>query len=338
MAEQTAEKLDGLGRSAVLLLAVGQDHAAQILKHMNPREVQQLGTAVTSLSNVNSDTVNAVLHNFYDTIQSQTALGMDTGEFVRGALTKALGEDRANTVLDRMVAGTDSQGLELLKWMDARSIADLVRQEHPQIVAIIFSLLDADQASAVFEYLPEKVRADVVLRIASLEGIQPAALKELDNIMSQQLTGSSQSKQSALGGIEAAANIMNLLDGSTEAAIMEQIMEIDPTVGEKIQDKMFVFEDLADVDDRGIQTLLREISTDTLLLALKGADEALKEKIFRNMSKRAAEMLREDMQVAPPAKLSDVEGAQKEILGVARRLSEAGEINLGGGGGGDVFL
>ncbi|HLF96938.1 MAG TPA: flagellar motor switch protein FliG [Methylococcaceae bacterium] len=337
MAEQTAEKLDGLGRSAVLLLAVGQDHAAQILKHMNPREVQQLGTAVTSLSNVNSDTVNAVLHNFYDTIQSQTALGMDTGEFVRGALTKALGEDRANTVLDRMVAGTDSQGLELLKWMDARSIADLVRQEHPQIVAIIFSLLDSDQASAVFEYLPEKVRADVVLRIASLEGIQPAALKELDSIMSQQLTGSSQSKQSALGGIEAAANIMNLLDGSTEAAIMEQIMEIDPTVGEKIQDKMFVFEDLADVDDRGIQTLLREISTDTLLLALKGADEALKEKIFRNMSKRAAEMLREDMQVAPPAKLSDVEGAQKEILGVARRLSESGEINLAGGGG-DVFL
>lgn len=338
MAEQMADKLDGVGRSAVLLLAVGQDHAAQILKHMNPREVQQLGTAVTSLNNVNADTVNAVLHNFYDTIQSQTALGMDTGEFVRGALTKALGEDRANTVLDRMVAGTDSQGLELLKWMDARSVADLVRQEHPQIVAIIFSLLDADQASAVFEYLPEKVRADVVLRIASLEGIQPAALKELDSIMSQQLTGSSQSKQSALGGIEAAANIMNLLDGSTEAAIMEQIMEIDPTVGEKIQDKMFVFEDLADVDDRGIQTLLREISTDTLLLALKGADEALKEKIFRNMSKRAAEMLREDMQVAPPAKLSDVEGAQKEILGVARRLSEAGEINLGGGGGGDVFL
>jgi flagellar motor switch protein FliG len=337
MAEETGEKLDGLSRSAVLLLAVGQDHAAQILKHMNPREVQQLGAAVTSLSSVKAETVSVVLHDFFATIQGQTALGMDTNEFVRGALTKALGEDRASTVLDRMMSGTDSQGLELLKWMDARSIADLVRQEHPQIVAIIFSLLDADQASAVFSYLPEKARSDVIMRIASLEGIQPAALKELDQIMSVQLTGSSQSKQSNLGGIEAAANIMNFLDGSTEAAIMEQIMEIDPTVGEKIQDKMFVFGDLVDVDDRGIQTLLREISTDTLLLALKGADDALKEKIFRNMSKRAAEMLREDMQVAPPAKISDVEGAQKEILGVARRLSESGEIALGGSSG-DVYL
>ncbi|TAN53102.1 MAG: flagellar motor switch protein FliG [Methylococcaceae bacterium] len=335
---ETETKLNGVNRSAIFLLTMGQDKAAEVLKLLTPKEVQQVGAAVAGLGGINHEMVDQVLVDFVEGIRGHTSLGMDTSEFVRGALTKALGQDKAGNVIDRILSGTDSAGLEQLRWMDARGIADLIRMEHPQIIAIVISLLEPDQAAQVLAALSEKVRADIAMRIATLEGVQPAALKELDRIMASQLSGNAQAKASAVGGIEAVANILNFLDGSTESAIMEQIMEIDADIGEQIQDKMFVFDDLVDLDDRGFQTLLREVSSENLLLALKGADEALKEKIFRNMSRRAAEMLREDLEVAPPAKLSDVEGAQKEILAIARRLADAGEINLGGGGGGDVYL
>lgn len=337
MAEEDI-KLTGVNRAAIFLLALGQDKAAEVLKLLSPKEVQQVGSAVAGLSKVTHSLLDDVMKTFIESIRGHTSLGMDTNEFVKGALTKALGQDKAGNVIDRILSGADSAGLEQLKWMDARGIADLIRMEHPQIVAIVISLLDADQAAQVLTFLSEKVRADIVMRIATLEGVQPAALRELNLIMAKQLSGNAQAKQSAVGGIEAVANILNYMDGSSESAIMEQIMEIDADVGEQIQDKMFVFDDLVDVDDRGIQTLLREVSSENLLLALKGADDALKEKIFRNMSRRAAEMLRDDLEVAAPAKLSDVEAAQKEILSVARRLADAGEINLGGGGGGDVYL
>lgn len=323
----------------MFLLAVGQDKAADVLRLLTPKEVQQVGASVTGLGQVTQSDLDQVMISFIEGVRGHTSLGMDTSDFVKGALTKALGQEKAGNVIDRILSGTDSAGLEQLKWMDARSIADLIRMEHPQIIAIVISILDPDQAAQVLAALSEKVRADIVMRIATLEGVQPAALKELDRIMATQLSGNAQAKASAVGGIEAVASILNFMDGSTESAIMEQIMEIDADVGEQIQDKMFVFDDLVDVDDRGFQTLLREVSSDNLLLALKGADEALKEKIFRNMSKRAAEMLREDLEVAAPAKLSDVEKAQKEILAIARRLADAGEIQLGGGGGGgDVYL
>lgn len=330
-------KLNGVDRSAILLLALGQDYAAEVLKVLTPKEVQLVGSAVSGLYNITRDTLDDVMKSFIMGVRGNTSLGMDTGEFVKGALTKALGQEKASNVIDRILSGADSAGLDQLKWMDARSIADLIRLEHPQIIAIVICLLEADQAALVLAALPEKMRADIVMRIATLEGVQPAALRELNKIMAAQLSGSAQSKQSAVGGIEAVANILNYMDGSNETAIMEQVMEIDAEVGEQIQDKMFIFEDLIDVDDRGIQTLLREVTTENLLMALKGADEALKEKVFRNMSRRAAEMLRDDLEVAAPAKLSDVEAAQKEILAIARRMADAGEISLGGGGG-DVYL
>ncbi len=336
MVEAEAE-LDSSERAAVLLLALGQERAAEVLRHMGPKEVQIVGTTMANLSNISSDSVNTVLEEFVGTIHKQTALGIDSDQYIRNVLTDALGSDKAGSVIDRILLGRNSKGIEQLKWMDARSIADLVRQEHPQIIAIIISLLDSDQAAAVIGYLSERMRGDVLMRVATLETVQPVALKELDEIMEKQLTGNDNVKSSAIGGIDTAANILNYVEGSVEAAVMEHILEADPDLGQQIQDKMFVFENLSEVDDRGIQTLLREISTDSLLLALRGADDALKEKIFGNMSKRAAEMLRDDLEAAAPAKLSDVELAQKEILMVARRLDEAGEISLGGGGG-DEFV
>ena len=263
----------------------------------------------------------------------QTELGMGSDEYIRNMLTSALGADKASGIIDRILLGRNSKGLEQLKWMDPRAIAELIRLEHPQIIAIVLSFLDPDQAAGVLSEFPERVRTDVIMRVASLDGIQPAALQELDEIREKQFSGGANVKSSALGGVKKAADILHFVDGAIESRVIEQISEADEELSQKIQDNMFVFENLIDVDDRGMQTLLREVSSEQLLLALRGAPEPLREKIFKNMSSRAAEMLKDDLEAAPPAKLSDVEAAQKEILTVARRLSDAGEINLGGSGG-----
>jgi flagellar motor switch protein FliG len=324
-------KLDGTQQAAMFLLAVGQERAATVLTHMGPKEVQQIGAAMVELRNITADMVDDVMEKFITSIRNQTALGIDSDEYIRNMLTKALGADKASTIIDRILLGRNSKGLEQLKWMDPRSIADLIRPEHPQIIAIIMALLDSDQAAETLSYLPERMRSDVIMRIATLQGVQPSALMELDDIMDKQLSGNANVKSSTLGGIETAANILNVLDSAIEASIMDQITEANSELGQKIQDKMFVFEDLARIDDRGIQTLLREVSTDSLLLALRGADDEMKQKIFGNMSRRAAEMLRDDLEAAAPARLSEVEAAQKDILSIARRLADAGEIQLGGG-------
>lgn len=289
------------------------------------------------LGNISNEMVDGVLEEFIVTIKDKTALGVDSDAYIRDMLTNALGADKAGSIIDRILLGRDSKGIDQLKWMDARAIADLVRFEHPQIVAIILSLLDADQAGAVLGLLPENMRSDSLMRIATLEGVQPAALRELDEMMEKQLTGGENAQASAIGGIDTAANILNFIDGAVSEAMMEEISENDAELSQKIQDKMFVFSDLIEVDDRGIQALLREVSTDQLLLALRGVDDGLKEKIFGNMSKRAAEMLRDDLEAAPPTKLSEVEQAQKDILSIARKLADAGEIALGSGGGDDLI-
>jgi flagellar motor switch protein FliG len=248
-----------------------------------------------------------------------------------------LGADKAGSIIDRILLGANSKGIEQLKWMDTRSIADLIRLEHPQIISIILTLLDPDQAAAVLTLLPENMRSDILMRIATLEGVQPAALRELDEIMEKQLTGSDGVKSSQIGGIDAAANILNFIESAVSEPMMQDINESNADLAQRIQDKMFVFNDLIAVDDRGIQTLLREVSTDQLLLALRGVDAGLRDKIFANMSRRAAEMLRDDLEAAPPTRLSEVEAAQKDILSIAKRLSDAGELALGGGGG-DEFV
>ena len=329
MAEQT--ELDVSEKAALLLLAVGQERAASVLKHMGPKEVQVIGTTMAGLGVISSEMVDQVLEEFITTIKTQTALGVDSDEYIRNMLTDALGADKASSIIDRILLGKNSKGIEQLKWMDSRAVADLIRLEHPQIISIILSLLDSDQAAEVMAFLPENMRSDLLMRIATLEGVQPAALRELDDIMEKQLTGSDNIKSSTIGGVDTAANILNFMEGSVSDLMMEEVSENNADLGQQIMDKMFVFDDLVEVDDRGIQTLLREVSTDQLLIALRGVDDRLKDKIFGNLSKRAAEMLRDDLEAAPPTKLSEVELAQKDILGVAKKLSDSGEISLGGG-------
>jgi flagellar motor switch protein FliG len=265
-----------------------------------------------------------------NTVNKQTALGVGVDDYVRNVLYSALGEDKATSVIDRILLGGNSQGLESLKWMTPKSVAELIQNEHPQIIAIILSYLESDMSADVLTAFPEKVRADLLLRIATLESVQPAAMKKLNDTLEAQLKGSSGVQSSTIGGVKAAADILNFIDSAAEAAIMEKVKEVDEDLGQEIQDLMFVFENLNGVDDRSMQTILREVSTDTLLLAMKAADDGLKEKIYANMSKRAAEMLRDDLEAKGPVKLSEVEAAQKEILSIARRLADEGQISLGG--------
>jgi flagellar motor switch protein FliG len=323
-------ELNQSDRAAILLLALGMDRAALILKHMTPREVQILGTTMASVGDISISMMDEVVEEFIVAVKSQTALGMDTDEYIRTVLISALGADKANSILDRILQGGSTKGIEQLKWMDTRSIADMIRLEHPQIVSTILSLMDSDQAAEVMMYLPENMRSDLLMRIATMKGIQPAALRELDQIMEKQLTGGDNVKSTTIGGIDAAANILNFMDSNASDLVMNQIAEHRSELAQEIQEKMFVFEDLASLDERGMQTVLREVQTSQLLLALRGVGEALKDKIFNNMSRRAAEMLRDDLEASPPAKLSEVELAQKEILTIVKRLADAGEIQLGG--------
>ena len=325
-------KLNGTDRAAVLLLTLGEDNASEILKHMGPKEVQKLGSAMAAMTNVPRDQVTLVLENFSTTVQEQTALGVDSDDYIRSVLVGALGEDKAQGLMDRILLGGSNKGLEALKWMDARAVAELIRLEHPQIQAIVLSYLDNDHAAEVIKFFPERTRHDVLLRIATLDGIQPSALQELDEILERQFAGNQNVQSSSVGGVKSAADILNFVDSTIEGEIMEAIKDADAELGQQIQDLMFVFDNLIDVDDRGIQALLREVSSETLILALKGAEEGMKDKIFSNMSKRAAEMMRDDLENKGPVRLSEVEGAQKEILSIARRMSESGELALGGKG------
>ena len=327
------EGRSGVERAAILLLTLGEQEAAQVLKHMGAREVQKVGSAMTRLTGVSRDEVTAVIAEFSTIVETQTSVGMGVDDFLRRVLVDALGQDKAASVIDRINLGPTSKGLEALKWMDPRAVAELIRHEHPQIISIVLAYLDADQAAEIIAELPAGLRADVLMRIATLDGVQPSALSELDDIMEKTFAGKTTGTTSALGGAKAAADIVNLLDPGVEGAVMEQITRADEALSQRIQDLVFVFDNLIDVDDRGMQELLRNVQSDRLLLALKGADDDLKQKIFKNMSQRAAEMLKDDLEAKGPVKLSEVESAQKEILLAARRLAEAGTISLGGKGG-----
>ncbi|MCR8921655.1 flagellar motor switch protein FliG [Dasania sp. GY-MA-18] len=321
-----------LDQAAILLMSLGEKEAAEVLKHLGPKEVQRIGTAMTALENVPQKHVETVMTNFLHEARTLTGLGVGSDGYIRNMLVEALGDDKANSLVDRILLGGNTTGLDTLKWMDARAVADIIRHEHPQIQAIVVSYLDGDQAAEVLANLQDKVRLDIVMRVAALDSVQPNALQELNDILERQFSVSSGSQTKEMGGVKVAAEIMNNLDSSMESELMDSIKEVDEDLGTQIQDLMFVFDNLKGVDDRGIQALLREVSSEVLILALKGSDEELKEHIFGNMSKRAAELLRDDLEAKGPVKLSEVEGAQKEILVIARRMADAGEIMLGGGG------
>ncbi len=335
--EEILADMSGMERAAILMLSLNEDDAATIFRHLEPKQVQRLGMAMASLEDFSHERVVAVHRLFIDDIQKYTNIGIGSEDFVRKALTAALGEDRASSLVDQIIMGSGAKGLDSLKWMDARQVANIIQNEHPQIQTIVLSYLEAEQSAEILSQFAEKVRLDLMMRIANLEEVQPAALTELNEIMEKQFAGQAGAQAAKMGGLKAAANIMNFLDTNMEGMLMDSIRESDEEMAQQIQDLMFVFENLIDIDDRGIQTLLRDVPGELLQKALKGADDSLKDKIFNNMSKRAAEMLKDDLEAMGPIKVSEVETAQKEILSIARRLSEAGEIMIGGGGG-DEFL
>ena len=333
MAIKEKEARSGTERAAILLLTLGEQEAAQVLKHMGAKEVQRIGSAMSKLANVSKEEVQGVITQFTSSVESETSVGVGTDEFLRKVLVDALGQDKAASIIDRINIGRSTKGLEALKWMDARAVAELIRLEHPQIIAIVLAYLDADQSAEVLTCLPANMRSDIVVRIATLDGVQPSALNELDDIMEKQFAGKGGTgKTSTMGGAKAAANIINLREPSQEGMIMEQIAKADQVLGARIQDLVFVFDNLLELDDRSMQELMRQVPSDRLLLALKGADEPLKEKIFKNMSQRASEMLKDDLEAKGPVRISEVEGAQKEILQIARKLAESGAIALAGKG------
>ncbi len=323
---------DGIHKSAILLMTLGEEGAAEVFKYLSPKEVHKLGAAMASLNTVKRDQVEQVLDDFMHLAGEKTNLGGGADEYIRSVLNKALGSDKAANIIERILHGGDTAGIESLKWMDAASVAELIKNEHPQIIATILVHLERDQASEVLNSFAERLRNDVVLRIATLDGIQPSALKELNDVLSKLLSGTTNLKKSVLGGVRAAAEILNFSGTANETAIIASVRDYDPELAQKIQDEMFVFENLNDLDDRSIQMLLREVQSESLIIALKGTGEELREKIFKNMSQRAAEMLRDDLEAKGPVRISEVEAEQKEILRVVRKLADEGQIVLGGKG------
>jgi flagellar motor switch protein FliG len=321
----------GLEDAAILLMSLGEEEAAKVFRHLSPREVQSLGETIARTTAVPQERLSGILRKFNSVAAGQSALVADTGSYVKNVLRKALDEDKANLLIDRILQNADIPGIEGLKWMDAGSIAEMLRHEHPQIVAAVLVHLDFDQSAAVLKLFAERQRHEVLVRIATLDGIQPSALQDLNEVMSRLLAGGDQARKAPLGGIKTAAEMINLLGTSGETAALDYIREADNDLAQAIMDNLFTFDDLGRVDDKGIQALLKEVQTESLVIALKGAKPEIRERIFKNMSTRAAETLREELESRGPVRVSEVEAEQKELLKVVRRLAEEGQLVIGGG-------
>ena len=329
-----AQALDdsGVEDAAILLMSLGEEEASEVLKHMTPKEVQRLGESIATMKAVPNERVARVITRFEQQTSSESSLVGDTDEYVRSLLKKALGDDKANLLIDRILQGSDTTGIESLKWMEPSSVAELLRNEHPQITAAILVHLEPDQSSDVLKLFAERQRNEVMLRIATLDGIQPAALKDLNDVMSKVLAGGDSNKKRSLGGAKPAAEMLNMMGTAIETSVLDYLRENDADLAQKIMDNMFTFDDLEKLDDKGFQAMLKEVQSESLVLALKGASPTLREKIFKNMSTRAAETLKEDLESRGPVRLSEVEAEQKEMLKVVRRLADEGQIVLGGSG------
>ncbi|MBI4937490.1 MAG: flagellar motor switch protein FliG [Nitrosomonadales bacterium] len=322
----------GIEKSAILLMSLGENEAAEVLKFLEPKEVQTISAAMVALKNVSREKISSVFDEFHQFASDRTTVGIANDEYIRRMLTKALGDDKAVGVIERILHNSDTSGIESLKWMEPGAVAELVTNEHPQIIATILVHLEPDQAAEVLGLFSERTRSDVLLRIATLDGVQPEALRELNDVLTKLLTGNAVSKKRIKGGTRTAAEILNFMNGAQEEGILESVRGYDADLAQKIMDEMFVFENILDIDDRGIQLILREVQSESLIVALKGASEELREKIFKNMSQRASEMMREDLEAKGPVKVSEVEAEQKEILKTVRRLSDEGQLSLGGRG------
>jgi flagellar motor switch protein FliG len=327
----------GVEDAAIMLMSIGEEEASEVFKHLMPREVQRLGETIAKLKAVPRERYERVVEDFLKLASAEHMLVADSDEYVRSVLRKALGDEKASLLLERILAGNDVTGIESLKWMEAQSVAELLRNEHPQIVAAILVHLEYDQTAQILKQLPDRMRNEVLMRVATLDGIQPAALKDLNEVLSNMLAGSDRTRKSQLGGVKSAAEILNMMGSSMETTVLDYIRESDGELAQKIMDNMFTFDDMIKLDDKSIQMVLKEVQSESLVISLKGATPELRERIFKNMSSRAAETLREDLETRGPIKVTDVEAEQKELLKIVRRLVESGEISLGGGSD-DEFL
>lgn len=329
--------MDGIERAAILLLSMGEKNAAEVLKHLEPRQVQKVGVAMAALNTVTKAKMQNVLLDFTTAIGDQTSIAVDAEHYLRTILIEALGLEKATPFIDRILVSDKDSGLNRLKWLDGRLIADVIRNEHPQIIATILIHLDSEQAAEVVSYFSVEKRSEVLLRMCNIDTVKPEAISELGQVIEKQLSGQKVSKSASIGGIKSVADVINYFDGSMEEEVLNKIKDWDVELSDKIRDKMFVFENLVDMDDRSVQTLLRDVSPELLKLALKGTTEPTKEKIFMNMSKRAADLLREDIDLQGPVKVVDVEKAQRDILAIAKSLAEEGKIALGVKGGDEMI-
>ncbi|MCG8708911.1 flagellar motor switch protein FliG [Brenneria sp. 4F2] len=323
--------LTGTEKSAILLMTIGEDRAADVFTHLSTREVQHLSAAMASMKQVSNKQLTEVLKEFEVDAEQYAALSVNAGDYLRSVLVKALGEERASSLLEDILESRETtSGMETLNFMEPQSAADLIHEEHPQIIATILVHLKRSQAADILALFDERLRNDVMLRIATFGGVQPAALAELTEVLNGLLDGQNL-KRSKMGGIRTAAEIINLMKTQQEEAVIDAVRDFDGELAQKIIDEMFLFENLVDVDDRSIQRLLQEVESESLLIALKGAEEPLREKFLKNMSQRAAEILRDDLTTRGPVRMSQVETEQKAILLIVRRLADSGEIVIGGG-------
>ena len=329
---------DGVMKSAILMLALGQEEAAEVMKFLSPKEVQKLGAAMTTLKSVGREQVDAVVDDFLTAADLTADIGMDSDEYIRSVLQKALGDDEASNVLHQILESRDATGIISLRLMDAATVSEFIQNEHPQIIATILVHLEPDHASKIIGYFPNSLRQDVMLRIATLDGVKPVALRELNDVMNKLLTGNDSLKKKSMGGIKVAADIINFMSGDNETVVMEGLKSYDDEMAQKIMDEMFVFDDIIEIEDKAIQIILKEVQSDMLIIALKGTTEQMREKIFNNMSSRAAEMMKEDLEAKGPVKLSEVEAQQRKILQIVRRLADEGEIQLSSRGDGEQYV
>jgi len=323
---------DGLESAAILLMSIGEEEAAEVFKHLAPKEVKRLGETIARMKAVPRERYEAAIDKFGAMAAGESVLVPNADAYVKSVLRKALGDDKANLLIDRILQGSEAPGIDSLKWMDPQSVAELLRNEHPQIVAAIVAHLDFDQAADILRLFSERQRNEVMVRVATLDGIQPAALKDLNDVLSKVLAGGGRARKASLGGVKTAAEILNVLGSPIETSVLDFVREADNDLAQRILDNMFTFDDLGKLDDRGIQALLKEVQSESLVIALKGATPELREKVFKNMSSRAAETLREDLESRGPVRVSEVEAEQKEMLKVVRRLVDEGQVQLAGGG------
>ncbi len=326
------KKLSGADKAAMLMLLMGEEHAAQVINHLEPKDIQTLGKKMVEVANLPKDVVNAVLDEFLISTSKMSDLGTGNSEYIQNVFNKALGEDKASAALDKIIPEQSLKGLDMLRWMDAGEIYTAIEAEHPQVIAVVLSVLDHDVAGALIKMFPEDVRSDVIARIGSLSGIQPSALARLEEVLKSQFLQRNSSSKTPFGGVEAAAKILNFSGSEIETSILKSVEAQDQKLAEAIEENMVTFMDIDGMDNKSLQTLIRELDNELLIPALKGADESIKEIFLENMSERARELFEDDLEAMGPIRVSEVDKAQKEIMRVARRLSGEGEIMLSGGG------